>query len=142
MRDPGVVAMAELGLDVRRVVFVPHPLAGWAEAAAELLDGVDLLFLCPPSRVPHAAARRLMARAKERRSVLLIRTEEVDQWPVVPESRILVESSSWKGAGQGDGRLSSRRVTLWREGRRGASRPIKQTLWLPSRGGTVTVAER
>src|ERR1700728_1788738 len=31
--DPGVVAAAGLGLDLRRVVFVPHPGTGWAEAA-------------------------------------------------------------------------------------------------------------
>src|SRR5580658_6403137 len=39
--DPGVVAAAGLGLDLRRVVFVPHPGTDWAEAAGALLSGVD-----------------------------------------------------------------------------------------------------
>ncbi len=53
--DPGVVAMAELGVDLRRVLFVPRPRGAWAESAADLLDGVDLLLVRPPSR---AGARR------------------------------------------------------------------------------------
>ena len=136
-RDPGVTAMKELGLDVRRVIFVPHPQAGWADAAAELLDGVDILLLCPPRNVPHAAARRLMARAKERRSVLLIRTVTPKQWPIVPELTLSLTSASWQGVGHGDGHLTARRVAVTVHGRRGASRPVEQWLWLPTRQGTV-----
>jgi hypothetical protein len=142
LRDLGAAAMTELGLDLRRAVFVPEPRAAWAEAAAELLDGVDLLFLCPPSRVPYAAARRLMARAKERRAVLLVRVERAEQWPVPPESKILLQSSSWQGLGRGEGHLVARRVRVCAEGRRGASRPVEQMLWLPARGGVVARAER
>ena len=48
--DPGVVAAAGLGLDLRRVVFVPHPGTGWAEAAGDLLSGVDAVLVRPPGR--------------------------------------------------------------------------------------------
>jgi len=141
LKDPGIAAMMELGLDVRRVVFVPHPRAMWADAVAELLDGVDLLFVCPPSRVPHGAARRLMARAKERKSVLLVRTNDTRQWPVPPEATIVLERSSWQGAGQGDGRLAARRVTVSGESRRG-TRGGTHALWLPALSGAVTTVEQ
>ncbi|MGC1419434.1 MAG: hypothetical protein WA786_04865 [Acidimicrobiales bacterium] len=49
--DPGIVAMAELGIDLRRVLFVPRPGGEWAESAADLLDGVDLLVVRAPSHV-------------------------------------------------------------------------------------------
>ena len=64
--DPGVVAMAELGVDLRRVLFVPRPRGAWAESAADLLDGVDLLVVRPPSRAAHGVARKLMDRVRER----------------------------------------------------------------------------
>ena len=60
--DPGVVAAAGLGLDLRRVVFVPHPGSGWAEAAGDLLSGVDVVLVRPPGRVRLTAARHLRAR--------------------------------------------------------------------------------
>ncbi len=64
--DPGVLAMAEFGLDLRRVLFVPRPLGVWAESAADLLDGVELLLVRPPARPGFAPARRLMDRVRER----------------------------------------------------------------------------
>ena len=64
--DPGVVAMSDLGVDLRRVLFVPRPRGAWAEAAADLLDGVDLLIVRPPSRCAHGAARKLMDRVRDR----------------------------------------------------------------------------
>ena len=140
--DPGVVAMAELGLDLRRAVFVPHPRAGWAEAAGELFDGVELVVLQPPTRVPHAAARRLMARAQDRRVALIVVTDAADRWPIAPELLLSVTSSVWQGIGLGDGRLSSRLVEVKVTGRRGATRPTTFDVWLPSPSGAVRVAQR
>ena len=54
--DPGVVAMVELGVDLRRVLFVPRPRGAWAESAADLLDGVDLGLVRPPARAGLVAA--------------------------------------------------------------------------------------
>ena len=44
----GVVAAHELGIDLARLAVVPRPGAAWAEATATLIDGVDLVVLCPP----------------------------------------------------------------------------------------------
>ena len=142
LADPGVAAMAELGLDLRRAVFVPHPQAGWAEAAGELFDGVELIVLRPPARVPHAAARRLMARAQDRRVALVVVTDAAERWPIAPELLLSVTTSTWQGIGLGDGRLSSRLVEVEVTGRRSATRPATFDVWLPSPGGAVRVAER
>ena len=55
--DPGVVAAAGLGLDLRRVVFVPCPGRSWAEAAGDLLSGVDAVLVRPPGKTRLTAAR-------------------------------------------------------------------------------------
>jgi hypothetical protein len=68
--DPGVVAIAELGVDLRRVLFVPRPGPAWAESAADLLDGVDLLVVRPPSRASSRDRASLMDRVRERGTVL------------------------------------------------------------------------
>jgi len=84
--DPGVVAMADLGVDLRRVLFVPRPRGAWAESAADLLDGVDLLIVRPPSRASHGAARRLIDRVRERGTVLIVLAEPASLWPLRPTS--------------------------------------------------------
>ena len=86
LADPGVVAMAELGIDLRRVVFVPNPRAGWADAAAELLDGVDVVLVRPPGRARPTAARHLVARARERRVALVVLAERAAAWPEGPDT--------------------------------------------------------
>src|SRR5271154_1578495 len=63
---PGVVEAAGLGLDLRRVVFVPRPGNGWAEAAGDLLSGGDAVLVRPPGRGRPTAARHLTARARAR----------------------------------------------------------------------------
>ena len=79
--DPGVVAAAGLGLDLRRVVFVPHPGTGWAEAAGDLLSGVDAVLVRPPGRARLTAARHLSARARERQVALVVLLERAGAWP-------------------------------------------------------------
>ena len=140
LEDPGVLAMAELGLDLRRAVFVPRPKAGWADVAAEMLDGMELVVLHPPTRVPHAAARVLAARARERRAGLVVVVERAEHWPIPAELTLVVEHSSWQGTGMGDGRLSARRAEVAVRGRHGTVRERTVPVWIPSSAGTVRVA--
>ncbi|MHB1583084.1 MAG: hypothetical protein ACYC0E_04965, partial [Acidimicrobiales bacterium] len=78
--DPGVAAAVELGLDLRRVVFVPRPAGAWADAAGELLGAVEAVVVRPP-RARAQAARRLAARARERRTALVVLAEDPSRWP-------------------------------------------------------------
>ena len=95
--DPGVVAAAELGIDLRRVVFVPHPGSGWAEAAGDLLPGVDVVLVRPPGRARGTAARHLSARARDRQAALVVLVEHVSDWPQGGDLALSVGDVEWAG---------------------------------------------
>src|SRR4030095_8831767 len=67
--DLGIVAAAETGIDLERLALVPSPGArAWPAVVAALLDAVDVVLVRSPPGLPAAQARRLIARARERRS--------------------------------------------------------------------------
>jgi hypothetical protein len=135
--DPGVVAAAGLGLDLRRVVFVPHPGPGWAEAAGDLLSGVDAVLVRPPGRARLTAARHLSARARDRQAALVVLLEGVAGWPVGGDLALSVGDVEWEGVGLGHGYLRGRRARVRVGGRRAAGRASECTLWLPAGSGAV-----
>ncbi len=135
--DPGVVAAAGLGLDLRRVVFVPHPGSGWAEATGELLSGVDAVLVRPPARVRPTAARHLVARARERQAALVVLLESATGWPGGGDLALSVTQVEWRGLGSGHGHLRGRRARVRVSGRRAATREVECSLWLPANTGAV-----
>jgi len=128
--DVGVVALAEMGVDLDHLALVPRPGAKWGEAVALLLDGMDAVLVCPPGAVRPALARRLAARARERRVALVVLSRQ-GRWPESAELRLTVGAARWVGPGRGDGHLRGRLVELVVGGRRAASRPVRAELWLP-----------
>jgi hypothetical protein len=139
--DPGVVAAAGLGLDLRRVVFVPHPGSDWAEAAADLLSGVDVVLVRPPGRTRLTAARHLTARARDRQAALVVLLEGAGAWPVGGDLALSVGAVEWEDVGQGHGHLRGRRAEVRVDGRRAAGRVIECSLWLPAGSGTVETTQ-
>jgi hypothetical protein len=137
LSDPGVVAAAGLGLDLRRVVFVPHPGTGWAEAAGDLLSGVDAVLVRPPGRARLTAARHLSARARERQAALVVLLERPGAWPEGGDLALSVGAGAWEGVGQGHGHLRGRRAEVRVSGRRAAGRATECSLWLPAGSGAV-----
>jgi hypothetical protein len=136
--DPGVVAAAGLGLDLRRVVFVPYPGPGWAEAAGDLLSGVDAVLVRPPGRARLTAARHLSARARERQAALVVLLEGgTGSWPEGGDLALSVGTVEWEGVGRGHGHLRSRRAEVQVSGRRSAGRVTTCSLWLPAGTGAV-----
>jgi hypothetical protein len=135
--DPGVVAAAGLGLDLRRVVFVPHPGRGWAEAAGDLLAGVDAVLVRPPGQARLTAARHLRARARERQAVLVVLLERAGDWPEGGDLALAVGDGTWEGVGLGHGHLRGRRSEVRVSGRRAAGRVTECSLWLPGGSGAV-----
>jgi hypothetical protein len=129
--DPGVVAIAELGIDLRRVLFVPRPGAAWAESAADLLDGVDLLVVRPPSRASHATARRLMDRVRERGTVLIALAEPNSPWPLPADLSFTITQAQWATSS----RLDARYLTVHVGGRGEAARTSEHLVVLPNRKG-------
>ncbi len=135
----GAVAADDLGIDLTRLVLLPSPGPKWAESTAVLLEGVDVVVLCPPFPVRPAMARRLLARTRDRGAILIVVPGQAG-WPECPDMRLSVGNTRWDGIGKGDGHLSCRRVTVTATGRRSAARPRHQDLWLPSTAGSVEIA--
>ncbi|WP_374201940.1 hypothetical protein [Actinokineospora sp. PR83] len=120
----GVVAAAELGVQVERLALVPAPGAELGAVVAALLDGFDVVAVAAP-RVADALARRLSARARGRKAVLL----SLGAWPGA-EVELRSEGDRWWGLGSGHGHLRGR-TTLVRAGGRGAAtRPVQRFITL------------
>jgi len=128
----GLVAAAELGVELRRLALVPHPGDQWAVVAAALVDGFDLLMLRPPGRVRPVDARRLAARVRERGTVMLV--VDAPDWPESPDLRLSLSHhrTGWEGLGAGHGCLTGRRMEVVSSGRRVGGRERRVEVWLPA----------
>lgn len=138
-RHPGILAIAELGVDLDHLVLVPRPGRTWPEATASLLHGMDAVLVCPPGPVPPGVARRLAATARQQRAVLVVQAER-GGWPDGPDVHLSVEGGIWVGTDAGHGRLRGRRVEVVASGRRSAARAVRSPLWLPAASGAVASA--
>src|SRR3984957_2299711 len=128
----GLLAAAELGVRLERLALVPVPRDRWPVVVAALLDGMDLLLLGLPGRARAADARRLIARAREQGTVLVVLEPPGSPcWPEAPDLRLSVAAAAWDGLGCGHGYLRSRRMDVVVRGRRAAARERRVSMWLP-----------
>ncbi|MHA7986417.1 hypothetical protein ACX9R5_11470 [Rathayibacter sp. CAU 1779] len=105
-------AAARSGVDLERLVLVPHPGDRWFSVTAALADAVSVVVTSPRSRVGDAEAARLAARLRQRGAVLLV----CGPWPRV-DATVGVASSAWSGVGEGHGYLAARELTVTAESR-------------------------
>jgi len=129
-----------------RLLMVPEPGERWAEVAAGLADGVDLLLVRPPGEVPAQLARRIDARLRQgratsggsRHSAALV---VLGAWPsarlVLRTARTVWTGLDGVGPTAGTGQLTGGQATVVAEGRAGAGRPRTARLWLPSATGAA-----
>ena len=136
--DPGATAMSEAGMDLRRVLFSAEPSKRWLEVIAELLDGVEILIVRLSTSVSFSTARRLSARARERRAAVIIVTEDRQYWPMPADLGLSIRSSTWMGIGRGDGHLRARRLELEVAARGEHLRLV--SLWVPAQSGETLLA--
>ena len=108
----GLLAVAQAGIDLSRLVLVPAPGAQAAPALAALLDGMDIVVVGPEVSLLRADRRRLVARARERASVIV----SLRPWEGA-HMTLTAERTRWSGLGAGSGRLSSRELTVTRTDR-------------------------
>lgn len=141
LASTGLVAAAEMGLALDRLVLVDEPERGrWAAVVAALVDGFDVVMVNAGPRVRRRPAdvRRLAARVRERGSVLVAVGGEL---PERSQVHLSVAASAWEGVEpSGPGRLVARRAVVVAGGRGEASRPRRAELWLPSSTGEVAPA--
>jgi hypothetical protein len=101
----GMLAAREAGVDLARFAVVRRvPPARWASVVAALLDGVSLVLADAPvgragrGGVGVADARRLVARARERETVLVV----VGPWPADAGLTLHARGSEWRATGEID----------------------------------------
>lgn len=122
----GVLAAAESGIDLKRLALVPNPGPEWPTVVAALIDGVDVVVAAVPGPVAASVAGRLVARARQRGSVLM----PYGRWDGA-DVTLQVMHGRWEGLGAGRGRLRRREVTIIARGRGAATRPKEITMWMP-----------
>lgn len=123
----GALAAAESGIVLDRLALVPHPGPEWPTVVAALIDGVDVVVTAVPGAVSASVASRLVARARQRGSVLM----PYGHWAGA-DVTLQVMHGMWDGLGAGRGRLRRREVTVTARGRGAAARPKEITMWMPS----------
>jgi hypothetical protein len=125
----GALAAAESGIALDRLALVPNPGPEWPTVVAALIDGVDVVVTAVPGPVAASVAARLVARARQRGSVLM----PYGRWDGA-DVTLQVTHATWEGLGAGRGRLRRREVTVLARGRGAAARPKEITLWMPGIG--------
>ncbi len=131
----GSAAAAEVGVVLERFVRVPAPGVLWPDVVASFLEAFDVVIVHPPAGARAADMRRLSARARERRAVLVV----TGGWDGAMVG-LSVVGQRWQGLGDGHGYLRAREVDVAVVGRGAAARPRVVTLWLPGVGGVVAAA--
>ncbi|MET8624638.1 hypothetical protein ABZW30_12930 [Kitasatospora sp. NPDC004669] len=131
----GLLAAAELGVDLRRLVVVEAPRERRSDVALALADGVGVLLL--RGAVPSGPLRERLATVARRSGCAVVVGGE---WPGA-RVRLRVESRVWSGLGAGRGRLRARRMVVVAGGRGAAARERRVGLWLPDDQGAVRTAE-
>lgn len=124
----GIEAAAGYGIDLDRLVLVPHPGDQWLTVAAALADVMAVVLISPPSHINASDAARLGARLRQRGSTLIA----LGDWPQ-SEATLRIEESSWEGLGNGHGHLQSRLVTVTAAAKSRGGRPRTTRLWFPDR---------
>ncbi|MEO8692130.1 MAG: hypothetical protein ABI658_01360 [Acidimicrobiales bacterium] len=134
--DANLATAAELGVALERVA-VMHPLpAQWSATVAAVIGAFDIVVLAPCHRVSAGDARRLMARARERGSVLIT----LRAWPERVDAELSISTLRWQGLGQGHGHLRERVARVEMTGRRELARPRKGEFVLPDASGRLVCA--
>jgi hypothetical protein len=110
----GARAAVGAGVELDRLAVVRSVAPDrWAAVVAALLDGVTVVVAAVPPHVRLGDARRLVARARERKSVLVA----FGSWPVEAALRVHTGRCAWSGLGEGTGLLDTRDLHIEVEGK-------------------------
>ncbi len=127
----GVEAASRFGIDLDRLVLIPHPGEHWLAVTAAVADVMGIVVTRPPKRASDSSVARLSARLRQRGATLLV----LGTWPQ-SEAMLSLSDSQWHGIGDGHGHLSAREVTVTVTSRL-TGRPRSTRLWLPAADESV-----
>ncbi|MEV0648634.1 hypothetical protein AB0I28_25565 [Phytomonospora sp. NPDC050363] len=130
------MAIGEAGVDASRLPLVPEPGTKWPEVTAALLDGLDVVAVHVPQGLTAQTARRLAARARKRKAVLVPYGAPPDRLAGA-DVVLRVVGGEWRGLGVGRGRLRERDLVV---ASRVRGRPVQVTLRLPGYGEVADAA--
>lgn len=146
MPDLGVLAAAEMGVDLSRLGLIPDPGPDPLQVISVLADGVDVIATASPLSpmgsdagravgLPPARQRVLTGRLRQGGATLLV----AGSWPGADLAFSVCEVR-WSGIGEGHGRLRDREMDVEIGGRRaGAASGARVTLALRAGQGFVIV---
>jgi len=124
----GIEAASGFGVDLERLVLVPHPGDQWIAVTAAVADVIGVVVTRPPKRASDSSVSRLAARLRQRGATLIV----LGRWPQ-SEAMLSISESNWSGIGNGHGHLTARQVTVT-VSHRLDSRSRSARLWLPDPG--------
>jgi hypothetical protein len=143
--DLGMVAAAELGVDLERLVVVAAPRVRAATAIGALVEGCDVVLLRLPVAMTRTEMLRLGARARQRRVLVVLLADPRSRavaWPEAPDVTIQIRSSAFYGIESGSGRIAGRRVEIETIHRRAAGSRAPVALWLPASTGELRLVDQ
>jgi hypothetical protein len=118
----------EMGIEPQRFVVVRSgDIVSWGRIVATLLDGVRGVYAEVPVGVRDAALRKLVAKARTRRTPLVLRPLSGALPSGVAHLNLTAKEVQWEGTDAGHGRLTTRRTLLEASGKstRGMERTIE-----------------
>jgi len=109
MPGVGLLAAAEFGIDLDRVVVIPEPGPDVLQVLSILIDGVDMIAVAIPAQAGPSPSRQrvLTGRLRQHGAVLLV----MGPWPGA-DLVLTARWVSWTGLGQGHGRLRDRELVV------------------------------
>jgi hypothetical protein len=108
---------------------------------AAVVGAFDFVMVAPSHRVASGDARRLMARARERGTVLIVVSRGARAaWPERVDLELSISTRRWQGLGCGHGHLRTRVAQVDMMGRRELSRPRHAEFALPDERGRLALA--
>jgi len=118
MPGVGLLAAAEFGVDLDRVVVIPEPGPDVLQVLSILIDGVDMIAVALPAGARPGPSRQrvLTGRLRQHGAVLLV----MGPWPGA-DLVMTARSVGWTGLGQGHGRLRDRELVVEVSGRGAAA---------------------
>lgn len=145
MPDVGLLAAAELGVELDRLALIPDPGPDLLQVLSILADGVDIIAVAPTRSggsvgsvglgATPARMRVLTGRLRQSGAVLLV-TGRMPGADLVLDCRV----EGWTGMGRGHGRLRNRELVVEVSGRGAAGRSRSAVMYLQSDRSKVDIS--